>query len=71
LLVYDDEMILSTELLRFENEIVRHTTLDAIGDLYTAGYRIIGKYETSKGGHYYNNLMLKKLFESPENFEIV
>ncbi len=71
LLVYDDESILSTEKLRFVNEVVRHTTLDAIGDLYTSGYFIIGRYETSKGGHYYNNMVLRKLFEDPSNYEIV
>lgn len=58
--------------LHFPDEFVRHKILDAVGDLYTSGFRIIGKMDFIKGGsHMMNNIILKKLFENPENYEIV
>lgn len=56
--------------LRYRKELVNHKILDLIGDLYTSGYRIIGKVEAHKTGHYLNNLALKQLFSDPENYEL-
>ncbi len=71
LLVYDDEKILSPSGLRFENEVVRHKILDSIGDLFTSGFYIQGKFITNKGGHFHNNELLKKLFSDESNYEII
>ena len=57
--------------LRYQDEPVRHKVLDAVGDLYLSGGRLIGKYESYCPGHKMNNLILRKLFENSENYEIV
>ena len=68
--VLDGETVLNPEGLRFENECVKHKALDAIGDLYTSGYRILGAFRGFHSGHYHNNELLKKLFADTTNFEI-
>ena len=56
--------------LRYKKELVNHKILDLIGDLYTSGYRLLGKVEAFKTGHYLNNLLLKQLFSNPDNYGI-
>ena len=70
-IVLDEHRILNNEELRYEDEFVRHKILDAIGDLYLAGYPIIGTYVAEKSGHALNNLLLRQLFKEPDAFEIV
>jgi len=70
-LVFDNEDILNEDGLRFQNECVRHKTLDAIGDLYLSGYTLIGKYTGVKSGHFHSVELLKKLFADDTNYEIV
>ncbi|MBK5276073.1 MAG: UDP-3-O-acyl-N-acetylglucosamine deacetylase, partial [Desulfuromonadales bacterium] len=62
--------IVNPQGLRYRNELVNHKILDLIGDLYTSGYRILGKVEANKTGHYMNNLLLKELFSDPANYSI-
>lgn len=62
--------IINPQGLRYRNELVNHKILDLIGDLYTSGYRILGKVEANKTGHYLNNLLLKELFSDPANYSI-
>ena len=69
--VVKDKEILNSEGLRNEKEFVNHKILDCIGDLYTAGYRIIGSVTCSQGGHYMTNKLLRKLFSNKENFSIL
>ncbi|MDR1362171.1 MAG: UDP-3-O-acyl-N-acetylglucosamine deacetylase [Holosporaceae bacterium] len=57
--------------LRFVNEPVRHKILDAAGDLALSGYRIHGQYDGFCSGHQLNNLLLRELFSSEKNYEIV
>jgi len=70
-IVVKDKMILNNEGLRNKNEFVNHKILDCIGDLYTAGFRIIAKVVCSQGGHFITNQLLKKVFENKENFSII
>ena len=63
--------ILNSEKLRNPKEFVNHKILDCIGDLYTSGYRIIGSINSSQGGHFLTNQLLKKMFENKENFSII
>ena len=70
-LVIDGDTILNHDGLRYENEFVRHKTLDAVGDLYTSGYVIIGKYTGIKAGHGITNVLLRSLFSDASNYEIV
>ena len=69
--VLDGETVLNPEGFRVADECVNHKVLDAIGDLYTSGYYIIGKLTANKTGHYHNNELLKKLFADRSNYELV
>ena len=70
-IVVKDNEILNPEGLRNEKEFVNHKILDCIGDLYTTGYRMIANIETSQGGHYLTNQLLRKVFQNKENFSII
>lgn len=65
------DKIANPDGLRFEDEFVRHKLLDAVGDLALAGLPIYGRFRSYKGGHALNALVLKSLFASELNFEIV
>ena len=70
-MVLDGETLLNPEGFRVKNECVNHKVLDAIGDLYTSGYHILAKVVANKTGHYHNNELLKRLFSSRDNYELV
>ena len=70
-IVLDGETLLNPEGFRVQNECVNHKVLDAIGDMYTSGYHILGKLQASKTGHYHNNELLKVLFSDPSNYKII
>jgi len=60
-------------VLRFQDEFVRHKTLDLLGDLYVGGNGsnfIIGEVKAYKMGHRLNNALLHKLFSDNSNYEI-
>ena len=69
--VLDDEGVMNDEGLRFEDEFVRHKVLDSIGDLYLAGYNILGKFLGRKSGHKLNNFLLRKLFDDKDAWRVV
>lgn len=69
--VLDGETILNEGGFRVANECVNHKVLDAIGDLYTSGYTVIGELNASKTGHYHTNELLKKLFADSANYKII
>ncbi|MBC7962759.1 MAG: UDP-3-O-acyl-N-acetylglucosamine deacetylase [Steroidobacteraceae bacterium] len=68
--VIGEDEVINPQGLRYKKELVNHKILDLIGDLYTSGYRILGKVEASKTGHNLNNLFLKELFSDPRNYGI-
>ena len=68
--VIGSDEIVNPHGLRYKKELVNHKILDLIGDLYTSGYRILGKVEANKTGHYLNNLLLKEIFSDPANYSI-
>ena len=70
-IVVDDYKILNDGGLRNEKEFVNHKILDCMGDLYLAGYKIIGKLVCSQGGHKLTNQLLRKVFQNKENFSIL
>ena len=53
------------------DEFVRHKIVDAIGDMFTSGGFVVAKMESYKGSHALNNLVLKKLFSNPDNYDII
>ncbi|MBD5389264.1 hypothetical protein HDR63_03355 [bacterium] len=57
--------------LYWPDEFVRHKVIDALGDMYTSGGLVCGFLESYKGSHALNNLVLKKLFSDPANYDIV
>ena len=67
----DNAIVLDEHRILNKDEFVRHKILDAIGDLYLAGYPIIGAYVAEKSGHALNNLLIRQLFKEPDAFEIV
>ncbi len=69
--VVKNNKIINEGGLRNKKEFVNHKILDCIGDLFTSGYRIIGKVVCIKGGHYLTNELLKKVFENSENFSLI
>ena len=70
-IVVKDKKVLNKKGLRNEKEFVNHKILDCMGDLYLAGYKIIGKLVCSQGGHKLTNQLLRKVFENDENFSLI
>jgi UDP-3-O-[3-hydroxymyristoyl] N-acetylglucosamine deacetylase len=70
-IVVKDNKILNEGGLRNEKEFVNHKILDCMGDLYLAGYKIIGKIVCSQGGHKLTNQLLREVFENDENFSLI
>ncbi|UWR00767.1 UDP-3-O-acyl-N-acetylglucosamine deacetylase [Rhodobacteraceae bacterium S2214] len=64
--VVDGDQVLSPGGLRHADEAVRHKMLDALGDLYTAGAPILGRYTGHKAGHALTNKLLRALFAQPK-----
>jgi UDP-3-O-[3-hydroxymyristoyl] N-acetylglucosamine deacetylase len=63
--VIENDAILNPDGLRMEREFVRHKALDAVGDLYTLGAPLIGRFETVCGGHALNNALCRELLSRP------
>lgn len=68
--VIGGDSIVNPHGLRYKKELVNHKILDLIGDLYTCGYRMLGRVEAHKTGHYLNNLFLKEIFSSAANYAV-
>lgn len=66
-----DEFRMLNQSLRYRDEFVKHKILDAIGDLYTLGHSIIGKYNGYKSGHAMNNMLLLELLKHEDAWELV
>ncbi len=70
-ILVDEHGIVNKGGLRYEDEFVRHKTLDFIGDIYLAGHFILGHFNASKAGHGINNRLLHKLFEDETTWRII
>ena len=70
-IVVKGNQVLNQNGLRNQKEFVNHKILDCMGDLYLAGYKIIGKIVCSQGGHKLTNQLLRKVFENDENFSLI
>ena len=69
-IVVKDKEVLNKEGLRNEKEFVNHKILDCMGDLYLAGYKIIGKLVCSQGGHKLTNQLLRKVLSDNSNYSL-
>jgi UDP-3-O-[3-hydroxymyristoyl] N-acetylglucosamine deacetylase len=63
--------VLNKNGLRNEKEFVNHKILDCMGDLYLAGFKIIGKVVCTQGGHKLTNQLLRKVFGNKENYSLI
>lgn len=70
-IVVDDYRVLNEDGLRFEDEFVRHKTLDAIGDLFMCGHNIIGAFTAYKSGHALNNKLLQAILATESAWDMV
>ena len=69
--VIGEDEILNEEGLRSSQELVKHKILDVIGDLYLLQYNIVAEFEGFKSGHSLNNLLLNRLLELPDAWEVI
>ena len=65
-----DSEIINDDGVRFEDEMVKHKILDAIGDLYLLGHNLVGSFEGHKSGHEVNNALLRELIAQPDAWEV-
>ncbi len=69
--VIKDGAVMNKEGLRYENEMVRHKVLDAMGDFYLAGALIQGRCVGHNIGHEFNNRLMRQLLEDKSAYEFV
>ncbi len=70
-IVIDDYRVLNADGLRFDDEFVKHKTLDAVGDLYMLGHPLIGAFHGVKSGHAMNNQLVRALLADESAWEYV
>ena len=70
-IVMDDDKVLNSDGLRYDDEFVKHKILDAMGDLYLVGKPLIASYTAFRSGHAMNNLLLRALLDQADAYEIV
>ncbi|MGE4240941.1 UDP-3-O-acyl-N-acetylglucosamine deacetylase [Ramlibacter sp.] len=69
--VMDDYRVLNADGLRYDDELVKHKILDAMGDLYLLGKPLLASYSAFRSGHALNNKLLRALLAQPDAFETV
>lgn len=65
----ENDVVVNSGGLRYDNEFVRHKLLDLLGDLYTSGGSFIGKIDGHKTSHYLNNVFLRKILSDTNAYE--
>ena len=68
--VVGEDRVLNEGGLRYDNEFVRHKTLDCVGDLYLAGAPLLAHVDAHCSGHGLNNEVLRALFASDRNWKL-
>src|SRR3954464_8350805 len=69
--VMDDYRVLNADGLRYDDELVKHKILDAMGDLYLLGKPLLASYEAFRSGHAMNNQLLRALLANRDAWEVV
>ncbi len=69
--VMDDFRVLNADGLRYDDELVKHKILDAMGDLYLLGRPLLAAYTAFRSGHALNNKLLRQLLAQPGSHEVV
>tara|TARA_B100000902_G_scaffold363507_1_gene382739 strand:- start:253 stop:1173 length:921 start_codon:yes stop_codon:yes gene_type:complete len=69
--VVKHDKVLNQDGLRNSKEFVNHKILDCIGDIYLAGYKIVGKIKCIQGGHKLTNQLLRNVFGDKKNYSVI
>lgn len=69
--VIKDGAVMNKDGLRYENEMVRHKILDAMGDFYLAGALIQGRCTGHNIGHEFNNRLMRAVLSDKSAYEFV
>jgi UDP-3-O-[3-hydroxymyristoyl] N-acetylglucosamine deacetylase len=70
-IVVNENRVLNSDGLRYDDEFVKHKILDAIGDLFVAGHPLLAAYTAYKSGHALNNKLLRALMADRGAWEMV
>ena len=70
-IVVDGDRVLNEDGLRHSDEFVRHKVLDAIGDLYLTGHRIVGEFQGICSSHADTANLLRLVFADDSNWELI
>ncbi|MBY0544669.1 MAG: UDP-3-O-acyl-N-acetylglucosamine deacetylase [Gammaproteobacteria bacterium] len=70
-IMIDEYRIMNEGGLRYQDELVRHKMLDAVGDLSMLGSPLIGAFEGYKSGHAMNNRLLHAIMADKTAWEYV
>jgi UDP-3-O-[3-hydroxymyristoyl] N-acetylglucosamine deacetylase len=70
-IVVSEDKVLNQDGLRYKDEFVRHKILDCIGDLYLAGYSLIGKVTCYQGGHDMTRKFLEALIKNKNAWNLI
>lgn len=70
-IVMDDYKVLNADVLRYDDEFVKHKILDAMGDLFLIGKPMLAAYSAFRSGHALNNRLLRELLDHPQAYEVV
>ncbi len=66
--VFQDGILMNTSGLRFQDEMVRHKLLDALGDLALLGRSIQGKFIGVNSGHTLHYKLMQEVLSSEDNY---
>jgi UDP-3-O-[3-hydroxymyristoyl] N-acetylglucosamine deacetylase len=64
--VLNGDGVMNAEGLRYPDELVRHKTLDMIGDLALLGRRLVACVRAERAGHAMHTALVLKLLRTPE-----
>ncbi|HPQ69909.1 MAG TPA: UDP-3-O-acyl-N-acetylglucosamine deacetylase [bacterium] len=70
-IVIGNYSVLNKGGLRYPDEFVRHKVMDAIGDVFLAGYPILGRLHAVKSGHALNHKLVMRLLAEKSSWRIV
>lgn len=68
-IVMDGYRVLNSDGLRYDDELVKHKVLDAVGDLYMLGHPLIGAFSGYRSGHALNNRLVRALLADEAAWE--
>jgi UDP-3-O-[3-hydroxymyristoyl] N-acetylglucosamine deacetylase len=69
--VVDEYRVLNEDGLRYRDEFVRHKVLDSLGDLFLAGFPLLGRFVGIKSGHNLNVQLIQRLMSDSAAWELV